>query len=88
MRSQAGAIAGALLWLYAVEQLLAIVPVVGDEVRRLGLAGLSSGLSGTPSPVPDAALLGQVPAGLVLGGYALIVLAAGALSLRRRDIGG
>ena len=32
-------------------------------------------------------ILGQLPAGAMLGSYALIVLTGGAILLRRRDIG-
>lgn len=86
VHNQVGAIIGALVWLYVIEQTLVFVPGVGEAVRRLGIAGLSSGLSASASPDPDAALLGQVPAGLVLATYAVLVLGAGAVLLSRRDV--
>lgn len=86
VRNQVGAIVAALGWLYVVEQTLGLVPGLGDLVRQIGLAGLSSGLSATEGPDPDVQLLGQIPAGLLLTAYAATLVAAGATVLRRRDV--
>lgn len=86
VRNQVGAVIAALGWLYVLEQLLAVVPGIGDVVRQFGFAGLSSGLSATASADPDAELLAQLPAGLVLAGYVALLLAGGTRLLRLRDV--
>jgi len=86
LRNQVGAIVLTLAWLYALEPLLTLVPGIGDAVKTYGFAALSSGLSDTAAADPEADLLAQLPAGVLLAAYALVLLAAGAAVLRRRDI--
>lgn len=57
-----------------------------DAVAQIGPAGLSSAASGTTSFGSSAHLLGQLPGGLLLAGYALAALLAAAAFLQRRDI--
>jgi hypothetical protein len=47
---------------------------------------LSSGASGTTAFQSDADVLRRGPAALVLAGYALAMLVAGAAIVRRRDV--
>jgi ABC-2 type transport system permease protein len=84
VRNQVGALVGALTWLFVAESLLALVPGVRDAIATYGLAALSTGL--TAPADGDADALAQVPAGLVLVGYAVLLAAAGAVLLRRRDV--
>lgn len=88
VRNQAGAIVAALGLLYVLEPLLSIFPGIGDAVRRFGLGGLASGASGTTGFPSDANILGQVPSAIVLATYALAVLIAGGIVVRRRDVAG
>lgn len=57
---------------------------VGAIVAALG--GLTSGASGTTGFPSNTHILGQVPAGLVLGSYAIAVVIVGAYFFRRRDL--
>lgn len=86
VRHQVGAVIGALGWVYIAEMLLGLLPGIGDTVARIGIGGLSSGVSGTVAANPDVELLGQVPAGLLLAVYAGALIAAGAAAFQRRDI--
>jgi ABC-2 type transport system permease protein len=86
VRNQVGAIIAVLGLLYVAEPLLGFIPHAGAAVQTYGLAGLASGATGTTGFPAAARLLGQLPAALVLAGYALAVLLAGAALLRRRDI--
>jgi ABC-2 type transport system permease protein len=86
IRNQVGAIIAILGLLYVAEPLLGFIPGVGAAVQTFGLGGLASGATGTTGFPASARLLGQAPAALTLGGYALTVLLAGAVLLRRRDI--
>ena len=72
--------------LYVADPLLGFIPGIGAAVQRFGLGGLSSGATGTAGFPASAHLLGQGAATLTLGGYALAILLAGALLLKRRDI--
>jgi ABC-2 type transport system permease protein len=85
VRNQVGAIITALGLLYVLEPLLSVLPGTGDAVQRFGLGGLASGASGTAGFPSSAHLLGQAPAALILGAYALTVLIAGATLFQRRD---
>jgi ABC-2 type transport system permease protein len=87
VRNQVGAIVTALGLLYVLEPLLSVLPGSGDAVQRYGLGGLASGASGTSGFPSSAHLLGQAPAALILGAYALAVLIAGTTLFRRRDVG-
>jgi ABC-2 type transport system permease protein len=86
VRNQVGAIIAVLGLLYVAEPLLGFIPHAGAAVQTYGLGGLASGTTGTTGFPAGARLLGQVPAALVLAGYALAVLLAGAALLRQRDI--
>jgi ABC-2 type transport system permease protein len=86
VRNQVGAIVAALAVLYVIEPLLSVMPGVSSVVQRFGLGGLTSGASGTTGVPSNAHILGQVPAGLVLGSYALAVVVVGAYFFRRRDL--
>jgi len=86
IRNQVGAIIAVLALLYVAEPLLGFVPGAGTAVQKFGLGGLASGATGTTGFPASAHLLGQAPAALTLGGYALTVLLIGAVSLSRRDI--
>jgi ABC-2 type transport system permease protein len=85
VRNQVGAIIGSLVYLFVVESALLLVPGVKDEVPTYGLTALMNAVSGFGEH-DDKDLLGQVPAGLVLAGYAAVFLIAGVLLLRRRDV--
>jgi ABC-2 type transport system permease protein len=86
IRNQVGAIVAALGGLYILEPLLSVIPGVDGAVQRFGLGGLTSGASGTTGFPSDAHILGQVPAAIVLGSYALALVIVGALLFRRRDV--
>jgi ABC-2 type transport system permease protein len=86
VRNQVGAIVVALGGLYILEPLLSVIPGVGGAVQRFGLGGVTSGASGTTGFPSNAHILGQVPAGMVLGSYVLVVVTVGALFFRRRDL--
>ena len=86
VRNQVGAVVTALGLLYVAGPLLGLIPVIGPAVRRFGFAGLSSGASGTTSYPSIPHLLGQPAALAVLAGYAVVVVFAGALLLRNRDL--
>jgi ABC-2 type transport system permease protein len=88
IRNQVGAIVAALGLLYVLEPLLSVVPGVSQGVQRFGLGGLASGASGTAGFTSSAHLLGQLPATLVLGLYAVGFLIAGATVFRRSDQSG
>jgi ABC-2 type transport system permease protein len=85
VRNQVGAIVGALAWVFAIENLLTIIPGIGDTVRKYGLNGVSSAL-GNLQTANTGDLLGQVPGGLMLAAYAAVFVVAGALVLRRVDV--
>ncbi len=76
---------GSLGWLFLVENLLRIVPGLGDQVEKYGINGASNGL-GNLETQNTGEVLGQVGGGLLLAAYALAFLVAGLLVLRRRDI--
>jgi hypothetical protein len=84
--NQVGAIVAALGVVYVIEPLLSVMPGVNSAVQRFGLGGLTSGASGTTGFPSNTHILGQVPAGLVLGSYALAVVIVGAYFFRRRDL--
>lgn len=84
VRNQVGALVSALAWLFVVEGLLGLVPGVRDVIASYGLAALSEGLTAPADRGSDA--LAQVPAGLVLLGYAVLFAIVGVELLRRRDV--
>jgi ABC-2 type transport system permease protein len=76
---------GAFAWVLIVESLLTIAPVLEEPVTKFGIGGLIDGVDGIA--VDDSGnVLAQLPAGLVLIGYAAVFALAGAALLRRRDI--
>ena len=85
LRNQVGAIVGSLIYLFVLENLLQIIPEVDDIIAKYGFGGLSNGLFGAdPDSTND--VLGQVPAGLLLAGYAAILVVIGVLVVQRRDV--
>jgi ABC-2 type transport system permease protein len=86
IRNQVGAVITVLGLLYVAEPLLGFIPHAGSAVQTYGLGGLASGATGTTGFPANVHLLGQVPAALVIAGYALAVVLAGAVLLRQRDI--
>ena len=84
LRNQVGAIVVALAWVFVIENLLGIIPGgFGDGIKKYGLSGVGRSLARTAS---DATRIGQVPAGLLLLGYALVFVIAGTMVVRRRDV--
>jgi ABC-2 type transport system permease protein len=86
VRNQVGAVVASLGVLYIVEPLVSVFPGIGGVVERFGVGGLTSGASGTTALASNAHVLGQVPAILLLGVYALALVASGAVVFRRRDV--
>ena len=89
VRNQVGAIVGALVYVFVVELILTLVlsfwAATEDFMPRYSLGAVSSGLSGVDLE-DEGLVLGQVPAGLLLAGYALLFIAGGLVMMRRRDI--
>jgi ABC-2 type transport system permease protein len=83
--NQVGAIVGALGWTLLVENLLTIIPTVGDWVQKYGLNGVSNALSGVESEVTGD-VLSQLQGGLLMLGYTAAFVIAGTLAMRRRDV--
>jgi ABC-2 type transport system permease protein len=84
IRNQAGAIVTVLAWVFVIENLLGVIPGgFGNAIKRYGLSGLSSSLARTAG---HATRTGQLPAGLLLLGYTLVLVVAGTLVVRRRDV--
>jgi ABC-2 type transport system permease protein len=86
VRNQVGAVIAALGLLYVLEPMLSIIPGIGAAVQRFGVGGLATGASGTTGFPSSAHILGQVPAALLLGSYALVVVIAGTMLFRRLDV--
>jgi ABC-2 type transport system permease protein len=86
VRNQVGAVVAALGWVFVVEPLLIAIPGISDTVTKFGLNGLASALGKSPFGESSENLLAQLPAGLVLAGYATVAVAAGAAVLARRDV--
>ena len=84
LRNQVGAIVVVLAWVFVIENLLGIIPGgFGDGIKKYGLSGAGRSLARTAS---DATRIGQIPAGLLLLGYALVFVIAGTMVVRRRDV--
>jgi ABC-2 type transport system permease protein len=84
LRNQVGAIVAVLAWVFVIENLLGIIlGGFGDGIKKYGLSGVSSSLARTASHTTS---IGQVPAGLLLLGYALVLVIAGTIVVRQRDI--
>jgi ABC-2 type transport system permease protein len=86
VRNQVGAIVGSLVYLFVLENLLTIAKPLRDPVARYGFAGLGNGLTGTGDPTADHPPLDQLPAGLLLAGYCAVILIAGIVLVKRRDV--
>lgn len=85
VRNQVGALVGALAWIFIVEPLLTIIPGVDDLLERYGVGPLMDGLNGFEDNT-GTDVLAQVPAGLLLAGYVVVLALVGAALLRRRDV--
>ena len=85
VRNQVGAIVGALGWALLVENLLTIIPTVGDWVQKYGLNGVTNALSNIESDVTGD-VLSQAAGGALLVAYAATFVIAGTLAMRRRDV--
>ena len=85
VRNQVGAIVGALGWTLLVENLLTIIPTVGDWVQKYGLNGVTNALSNIESEVTGD-VLSQAAGGALLLAYTAAFVIAGTLAMRRRDI--
>jgi ABC-2 type transport system permease protein len=84
LRNQVGAIVVVLAWAFVIEPLLGIIPGgFGDGLKKYGLSGVGSSLARTAS---QATRIGQVPAGLLLLGYASVLVIAGVMVVRQRDV--
>jgi ABC-2 type transport system permease protein len=84
LRNQVGAIVLVLSWVFVIENLLGIIPGgFGDGIKKYGLSGVGSSLARTGS---QANRIGQLPAGLLLLGYALALVIAGTIVVRQRDV--
>ena len=85
VRNQVGAIVGALGWALLVENLLTIIPTVGDWVQKYGLNGVTNALSHVESE-QTGDVLSQAAGGALLLLYTAVFVIAGTLAMRRRDI--
>lgn len=67
-----------------IENLLGIIPgSFGDGIKKYGVAGVASSLSRTAS---HSTRIDQLPAGLILLGYVLVLVIAGTIVMCRRDV--
>lgn len=85
VRNQVGAIVGALGWTLLVENLLTIIPTVGDWTQKYGLNGVTNALSNIESEVTGD-VLSQGAGGALLVAYTAAFVIAGTLAMRRRDV--
>jgi ABC-2 type transport system permease protein len=85
IRNQVGAIVGSLAYVFVIEPLVGIIPGIDNAVSKYGLGGLSNSLQHTTTD-NNTDLLGQVPAALLLAGYALVFVVVGIYFMRRRDV--
>jgi ABC-2 type transport system permease protein len=85
LRNQVGAIVGSLVYLFVLENLLQIIPGLDDIIAKYGVGGLSAGLFAADQD-SSSDLLGQLPAGLLLAGYAAVLVVIGILVVQRRDV--
>jgi len=83
LRNQVGAIVVVLAWVFVIENLLGIIPGFGDGIKKYGLAGVGSSLARSAG---HSTRIGQLPAGLILLGYALVLVIAGTIVIRQRDV--
>jgi ABC-2 type transport system permease protein len=84
LRNQVGAIVVVLAWVFVIENLLGIIPGgFGNGIKKYGLNGVGHSLARTAS---HASRIGQLPAGLLLIGYVLVLVTAGTMVVRQRDV--
>ena len=84
LRNQVSAIVTALAWVFVIENLLGLIPGgFGDDIKKYGFSGVGSSLADSAS---HASRIDQVPAGLLLLGYTLVLVTAGTLVVRQRDV--
>jgi ABC-2 type transport system permease protein len=84
LRNQVGAIVVVLAWVFVIESLLGLIPGgFGDAIKKYGVSGVGSSLARTAK---HASMIGQVPAGLLLLGYSVVLVIAGTVIVRRRDV--
>ncbi len=83
LRNQVGAIVVVLAWVFVIENLLGVIPGFGDGIKKYGLSGVGSSLARTAG---HSTRIGQLPAGLLLLGYALVLVIAGTIVVRQRDV--
>ncbi len=84
LRNQVGAIVVVLAWVFVIENLLGIIPGgFGDAIKKYGLSGVGSSLARTAT---HATRIDQFPAGLLLLGYAVVLVIAGTIIVRQRDV--
>jgi hypothetical protein len=80
-RNTVGAIVAAIGWALFMEQIL--LNTVAPHLEKWLPVGASIGLTNPPGP----GVLGPTAAGVVLAGYALVMLVAASRTTIRRDIG-
>jgi ABC-2 type transport system permease protein len=83
VRNQVGAIIGALVYVFVLENLVGIIPGVDDVLPKYGFNGVSSALSAFDN---GGDRLDQVPGGLLLALYTAIFLIIGIAMMRERDV--
>jgi ABC-2 type transport system permease protein len=86
VRNQVGAVVGSLIWLFVLEPLLNIIKPLRDPLAKYGFMGIGNGLTGTASTTDEHPPLDQLPAGLVLAAYCVILLIIGIVLMKKRDI--
>jgi hypothetical protein len=85
LRNQAVALVVVLAWVFVIESLLGIIPGgFGDGIKKYGLSGVGHSLARTAS---QSTRIGQLHAGLLLLGYALVLVIAGTVVVCKRDVG-
>lgn len=82
IRNQAGAIVVVLAWIFLIENLLGLIP--GFAIDKYGLGGVAASLSNTATDASRR--MAQLPAGLLLLGYALLLVIVGAIVVNQRDV--
>ena len=83
LRNQVGAIVGALVYLFVVENVVASIPAIASAYRWLPGGALRAM---TPSGLPGPELLEPWQGGLLLLGYGLLAAVLGTLLTVRRDV--
>ena len=86
IRNQVGAIIGALVYILLLEGLIGLVPGIDDVLPIYGLGGTSQSLRATDAGDTSTDFLAQLPGGLLLAGYVVVVVIAGIAVMRNRDV--